>query len=244
MRTVVVYKWARDPGGATVRTDGSVEWRTAKLAPGEDDHAALSVARQVAETSGGDLVGLTIGDGDASWALARGVGEAWAVPEAPAQDDQAATAAVLAAAVRASGGADVVVIGDAEDHAQVPAVLAGHLGVPMLLGVMDATVVGGRVQVRRAVDGQVETLTVAGPVVLAVTAEGPEGRAPGMKELLAARKRPVTRLALGDLTVPTTAGATQTGTRLPEHGSARIFQGDPADAARELIAALRHEGVL
>ncbi|GAA3808185.1 electron transfer flavoprotein subunit beta/FixA family protein [Cellulomonas soli] len=244
MRAVVVYKWARDPGGATVRGDGSVEWRSPKLVAGEDDHAALAVARQVAETGGGQLVGLTVGDGDASWALARGVAEAVTVPDAPVQADQAATAAVLAAAVQASGGADVVLIGDAEEHAQVPTTLAGHLGVPALLGVLDATVVDGRVQVRRAVDGQVETLTVTGPVVLAVAAEGPEGRAPGMKELLAARKRPVTALAFADLDLAATAGLTETGTRLPEQGTARLFRGDPADTARELVAALRTEGVL
>lgn len=244
MRTVVVYKWARDPGGATVRGDGAVEWRSAKLVAGEDDHAALAVARQVAEASGGALVGLTVGDGDASWALARGVTEAVTVPDAPVQADQSATAAVLAAAVRASGGADVLVVGDAEEHAQVPAALAGHLGVPVLLGVLDATVVDGRVQVRRAAGGEVETLTVAGPVVLAVAAEGPEGRAPGMKELLAARKRPVTPLALADLDVPATAGLTENGTRLPQHGTARIFRGEAAETARELVAALRSEGVL
>jgi electron transfer flavoprotein beta subunit len=244
MRAVVVYKWARDPGGATVRGDGGVQWRSTKRVAGEDDHAALAVARQVAESAGGDLVGLTVGDGDASWALARGVASAVSVPDAPVLADQSATAAVLAAAVRAAGGADVVVIGDAEEHAQVPAALAGHLGVPALLGVTEATVVDGRVQVRRTTGGEVETLTVAGPVVLAVSAAGPEGRAPGMKELLAARKRPVTTLALADLDVPAGAELTEGGTRLPEHGTARIFRGEPADTARELVAALRSEGVL
>lgn len=246
MRTVVVYTWARDPGAATVRGDGSVEWRNQKLVAGEDDHAAVAVARQVAEADGGDLVGVTVGGGDASWALARGVPAAVQVADAAVVGDgtdQARTAAVLAAAVRAQG-ADVVVIGDAEEHAGVPAALAGHLGAPVLLGVSAATVSGGRVQVTRTVDGTEQTLEVAAPVVLAVAAAGPEEKAPGMKELLAARKRPVTSVPLADLDVPTTADVVATGTRLPDAGDARIFTGDPADTAAALVAALRAEGVL
>jgi electron transfer flavoprotein beta subunit len=214
MRTVVVYKWE-------------------KPAAGEDDHAAIAVARQVAGDD--DLAGLTLGGGDASWALARGVPRGVRVEAAPA--GQAATAAVLAAAIRA-GGADVVVIGDAEGSGLVPAAIAGHLGIPALLGVTDATVVDGRLRVRRGD----EALDVDGPVVLAVSASGPEAKAPGMKEMLAARKRPVEALTVAH--PASTAALDETGTRPPGSGAARIFQGEPATAARQLVAALRSEGVL
>jgi hypothetical protein len=43
------------------------------MTAGEDDPAALAAATRIAADSAGEVVGLTIGDGDASWALARGV---------------------------------------------------------------------------------------------------------------------------------------------------------------------------
>ena len=38
----------RDPASAVVRADGTVDWRGAKMTPGEDDPAALAVAKAVA----------------------------------------------------------------------------------------------------------------------------------------------------------------------------------------------------
>ena len=144
VKIVVVYKWARDPEDAAVRADGSVDWRGAKMAAGEDDPAVLAAGRAIAAATGGSVVGLTIGDGDATWALARGVEQAVSVPDARSAADNASTATVLAAAVRSIGGVDVVVIGDAESYPGVAPTLAGLLGWPVLLGVASATVEAGR----------------------------------------------------------------------------------------------------
>ncbi|HEY5181102.1 MAG TPA: hypothetical protein VIJ07_15225, partial [Dermatophilaceae bacterium] len=110
MKAVVVYKWARNAEDAMVRTDGSIDWRNARMAAGEDDPAALAAAKQIAADTGGAVIGLTMGDGDASWALARGVEQAFSVADAPSLTDNGATAAILAAAVRCIGDVDVVVI--------------------------------------------------------------------------------------------------------------------------------------
>lgn len=244
MKTVVVYKWARDDASAFVHADGSVEWRNARMTAGEDDHAALAAAQQVATAAGGDLVGLTIGDGDTSWALARGVEQAVCVTDAPSLDDDAATAAILAAAVRSVGDVDVVVIGDSEEHTGVPVALAGILGWTAVVGISTATAADGRVEAVRTVGDVEETLSLATPVVLGVVARAAEGRAPGMKELLAARKRPVTRTTLAELGVRPTATLTDRGTHRPQTTPTRVFEGDPTDTAKQLVAALRNEGVL
>lgn len=244
MKIVVVYKWARDPEDAAVRSDGSVDWRGAKMAAGEDDPAAVAVGRAVAAASGGSLVGLTIGDGDASWALARGVEQAVAVPDAPSLADNAATAGLLAAAIGWIGEADVVVIGDAEAYPGVPAVLAGVLGWPALLGVSAATFAGGRLVATRRAGDREQTVSLGLPAVLGVVAASAEKQAPGMKEVLAARKRPITAVSLADLGVAPLGRLESRGTRVPGTGSARIFDGSPASAARQLVAALRADGVL
>lgn len=244
VKIVVVYKWARDPEDAAVRADGSIDWRGAKMTAGEDDPAVLEAARTIAAATGGTVVGLTIGDGDATWALARGVEQAVSVPDAPFMTDNAATAAVLAAAVRSIGDVDVVVIGDAESYPGVAPTIAALLGWPSLLGVAGATAEEGRLVVTRRAGETEQTLSLPTPAVLGVAAAGAEKQQPGMKEILAARKRPVTSVPLANLDVAAPAAVDSRGTRAPEAGHARIFDGDPVTAAAQLVAALRADGVL
>lgn len=244
MRIVVVYKWARDPEDAAVRADGSVDWRGAKMTAGEDDPAVLEVGRALAAATGGTVVGLTIGDGDATWALARGVEQAVSVPDAQIAADNASTASILAAAVRSIGDVDIVVIGDAEAYPGVAPALAAQLGCPALLGVAAATVEAGRLVASRRTGDLEQTVSLPLPAVLGVAAAGAEKQQPGMKEVLAARKRPVTAVPLASLGIPAAAALDSRSTRAPEAGSARMFDGDPTTAADQLVAALRADGVL
>lgn len=244
MKIAVIYKWARDPEAAAVRSDGSVDWRGAKMTAGEDDPAALDAAKSLAADAGAELVGITAGDGDASWALARGVQTAYSITDLPALTDQSRTGQVLAAAVRQIGDVDVVAVGDAQQYSGVPVALAGALGWPVLLGLTSAAVAGDQiVATRRAGSGQAR-LTVSAPVVLGFAAEAEEKKAPGMKELLMARKRPVSKLAMADLGLDATERVISQGTRVPEEKQARVFQGEPAQTAKQLVDALRAEGVL
>ena len=242
MKTVIVYKWARDSEDAAVRSDGAVDWRNAKMTAGEDDFAALEAAKALSRD--GDLIGLTIGSGDASWALARGVGQATLIIDAPSLIDNASTAAILAAAVRTIGGVDVVVIGDSEDYSGVPVALAGLLGWPAIVQVSAVSAVDGRVQIVRKQGRNEQTISISAPAVIAVSAASPEKNIPGMKEQLAARKRPITKLTLADIGVGAADKVSSQGTRLPETTPARIFEGDPAAACGKLVAALRDEGIL
>lgn len=246
MRVVAVYSWARDVTGAVVLADGTVDWRRGRMAPGEDDHAAIAVAQAVAGDAGA-VVGLTVGDADPSWALARGVGEALRVTDVPPFVDDGATAAALAAGVRHLAGeapVDVVVIGDAEEHPGVGVTLAAHLGLPVLAGVVAAAAADGRVEVTRRVDGVDERVSAPVPVVLVVAAQAAEAKAPGMKELLAARKRQVSTISAAELGIDLADAVTTEARRRPELTGAELFTGDPTEAARQLLAALRSEGVL
>ena len=244
LKVVVVYKWARDPEDAAVHSDGSVDWRGARMAAGEDDHAAVAVALALAADSGVDVVGATIGDGDATWAMARGIEQVVAVPDAPALADNAATADLLAAVIRWVGQVDVVVIGDAEAYPGVPAALAGVLGWPALLGVSSATLTGGRVLATRRVGDREQTVSLGLPAVLGVTAASAEKQAPGMKQVLAARKRQIGAVSLADLGIQPHDRWQTRRTRVPEVGSAHLLEGSPATAARRLVAALREDGLL
>jgi len=243
VKAVFVYKWSRNAADALVRADGSIDWRNAKMAAGEDDPAALAAAVQIVSGSAGELVGLTIGDGDPSWALARGVEATWSVADVPAVSDNARTAEVLAAAVRRIGDVDVVIIGDSRQEPGVSVALAGALGWPAVVGLESAGYEGGRLVAARREGGEREHLSVPTPVVLGIAADADVDRVPGMKELLAARKRSVNRITVAELGVDVSDVASL-GCQRPASTPARVFTGDPAETAGQLVAALRAEGVL
>jgi electron transfer flavoprotein beta subunit len=242
MKTVIIYKWARKSEDAAVRNDGSVDWRNAKMTAGEDDFAALEAAKAIA--AGGELIGLTIGDGDASWALARGVQQTTSISDAPNLTDNASTAAIIAAAVQQISGVEAVVIGDSEEYPGVPVAIAGLLGWPAIAHVSTACAAGGRIQIVRRQGKNEQTISIAAPAVIAISAASAEKAAPGMKEQLAARKRPITKLTLAAIGATADDKVVSMGTRLPDVAAARIFGGNPDAAAGQLIAVLRDAGIL
>ncbi|MDR1069248.1 MAG: electron transfer flavoprotein subunit alpha [Gracilibacteraceae bacterium] len=245
MKIVVVFKWARNPLDARVSADAAVSWPGVKLAASDDDPAAMEIA--VALAAGDEVVGLTIGDGDTAWAAARGAARTVVVTGTPGEADSAATGAALAEAVRRMAGVGAVLIGDsAWDYAVISA-LAGRLGWPAVAGVTAAACSEqGELRVTRRLGAAIQVLAAAGPVVLAVTASRAEKNVPGMKEVLAARKKPAEKIAAADLLDAAIAYRVQTqGTRFPDTPPARVIDGgDPRTACEQLIAALRVEGVI
>lgn len=241
MKIAIVYKWARNSSDALVSNDGSIDWRNAKMVPGEDDPTALHIAKELAEQSGGELIGLTIGDGDASWALARGVPQTLSVEDAPFLADNSATAAILAEGVRRIGDVDVVVIGDSKQDPGVCTALAGHLGWTGLGGVNSVSFDEDRILAHRRADHREDTYAVPTPVVLGIAAVTDTDTTPGMKELLRARKAPVMKCTVHDLGLDITDIETS-GTEVPEQKTTHTFQG--SDAPSRLVSALRAEGVL
>ncbi len=258
MRMVVAYKWTRDPAEATVRADGTVDWSRAKPGLSAYDPVAMELARQLAQAAGAELIGVTAGGKGVAVpiaskaALSRGLDRVVIVEdESLAEAGRSELAAVLAEMIRYIGDVDLVVTGDSSvDVAakMVPTVLAGELGWP---AVAEVTAVSGQadaLRVERAVPGGVQVLEICGPAVLAASADAAVPRVPGMKELLAAARKPVELLELAALKVPpSSAVMTVTGRSRPERKARKgqlIDTTDPAAAAAELVTALREAGTL
>lgn len=244
MKIAMIYKWARDPESATVRSDGSVDWRGAKMVAGEDDPAALEVAKNIAEALNGEITGITIGDGDASWILARGIKETTSVCDVSSFVDQVTTGRVLASAVKSAEDIDVVVIGDPQAYSAVPTSLAGALGWQCVVGLTDVKVEGDKIVGMRSVGNEVHTITVSTPVVLGIVAESEEKKTPGMKEMLMARKRPVNKIKLADLNIEASERIESRGSHAPKVKHAHLFEGEVSDSTKQLIETLKKEGVL
>ena len=258
MKIVVAYKWASNPQDATVGAEGTVDWSRAKPGFSEYDPVAAELARRLADATGSEVIGLTVGTKrvDATLArkaaLSRGFDRAVIVADDSLEGaGSTQLAAVLAAAVRHIGDVDVVITGDSSVDVgakMVPTVLAGQLGWPAVAEVISITGDAGALRVERAIPTGTQVLEITGPVVLAASTDAAVARVPGMKDILAAGKKPVESLDLAALDVPAAAGTvTVTGTARPDllaRKGQMIDVTDPAAAAAELVAALRCAGAL
>ncbi|MFB9953984.1 electron transfer flavoprotein subunit beta/FixA family protein [Cellulomonas denverensis] len=258
MKIVVAYKWAPNPQDASVGADGVVDWGRAKPAVSEYDPVAVELGRVLADATGAELIGISVGGADAGSpmarkaALSRGLDRAVILADdaLAAGADTTRTGLALAALVQRIGDVDLVLTGDSsvDVGAQlVPAVLAGALGWPALTGVTAVSGAAGSLTVERGHDGGSQTLALTGPAVLAVAADAVQPRVPGMKDILAAGgKRPAE--VLDTAAVPVPPGAVQVIATAPPELKARrgqvIDAADPAAAAAELVAALRADAVI
>jgi len=258
MKIVVAYKWAPNPQDAEVRPDGTVDLSRAKSAVSEYDPVAFELARRLADATGAEVIGLTVGAAAIDTplarkaALSRGLDRLVLVADdALAGADGTRLAAVLAAAVTAIGEVDVVLAGDSSidvAEGQVPLTVAGQLGWLGLSRVSSVVADGEGLTVERDLPGGVTVLAVQTPVVLAATADAVVPKVAGMKDILAAAMKPVEVLALADLAVPgAQVSLTTLATARPAGGErqAVLFDAaDPATAASQLVGALRQAGAL
>jgi electron transfer flavoprotein beta subunit len=244
MKVIVVFKWARNPQDALVGADGNVTWPGVRMSANDDDPAVMEVAAALA--AGEEVTGLTIGDGDTAWAAARGAARTVVVTDALTELDSSQTGAVLAAAIGRLTDVDAVLIGDSSWDYGVVAALTGQLGWAAIAGVTAAEPADGCLRVTRKMGSVSQVLEVKGPAVLAVVANREEQNAPGMKDVLMARKKPVEKLAMADLGLTPSAHAVQSrGYKYPDTPAAHLIDGaDPVAACEELMAALHSEGVV
>lgn len=241
MKTAVVFKWTRDPQDARVSADGSISWPNVKFSPTDDDPAAMQVAKAISSEE--DIVGITIGDGKPEWAAARGASETVIIEDAFGGADGMDAARAIGAAVLKRGDIDVVAVGDSEWDRGMVGALAGVLGWTAYAGVVSASASddGVLLSIKQAKGNMV--VLAHPPILVAAQALSQESNIPGMKQILAGRKKPVEKISMGDLgDFPSRAASC--GTHLPENDSAVMFDGSDDSAITSLIEALRGEGVL
>ncbi|WP_124054414.1 electron transfer flavoprotein subunit beta/FixA family protein [Arcanobacterium ihumii] len=254
MKIVVAYKWAANPQDALVSDDGVVNWGK-KRSISEYDPVAMRVGRILADATGAELIGITAGDSSCAApkatqaAAARGLDRLVVVADDSllfATPD--VYARTLAAAVRSIGDVDLIITGDASADVggrAVPALLAAYLGVPAFADVNSIESVDSHLEVTRHFQGAHQVLKLSSCAVLSVTTDASSIPLIGMKDMMAARKKPVDKLDLASLNIEAPAGTTSViKTAKPEVRARKHVIFDSGQAASELVVALREEGVL
>lgn len=243
LKSIVVFRWTRNPQDAIVKADGSVSWSGVKMAASDDDPAAIEIAKKLSAEE--NIIGLTIGEGKTDWAAARDAASTTVIEDIECDADGTPAAEALAAAIKRAGNVDVVTMGDSDWDRAVVCALVGKLGWKSYAGVIDAEVKDDKLLVTIKTPKGNNIIETDTPVLLATLALSKEENAPGMKQTLAARKKPLENLSVVDLDIELNHATKTLGTRLPEGNAAVLFDGnDPESAVKQLLDALHGEGVL
>ena len=196
--------------------DGALDRDASDAVLDEINERAVEEALQLKEAHGGTVTVLAMGPQRATEAIrkALSMGADAAVhvsDDALAGSDAVGTARALAAAVRTVGDVDLVLAGnEASDgrSAAVPAMVAEVLELPALTHARTVAVEGTELTVRRETDDGVVVLRAELPAVVSVNEKINEPRYPSFKGIMAAKKKKVTTLSVGDLGIdPATVGA-------------------------------------
>jgi len=245
MNIVVAFKVVPDDQDIMIAADQSLDFSKAAPIISAYDLNALEAAAQLAATQeGSKVIAVTVGSSSVDDSklkknvLSRGVDElVMLASDATANLDSHATASALSA-VLAGVDFDLVICGDgsADNYAQqVDVQLAALLACPFANGVTKIIGKGALVELERTLEDLVETVEINLPAVVSVTPDIALPRIPGMKDILAAGKKP--------MNMTTVSGAFESdvqvlSSRAPEQVNRKLEILDlTADGAIEKFAA-------
>jgi electron transfer flavoprotein beta subunit len=224
------------------------------------DTYAVEEAVRLKETHGGSVTVLTMGPPQAAEALkqALSVGADRAIlvsDRAFAGADTLATSFTLAAAIRKTGGADLIIAGKQTldgDTGQVGPEVALHLKLPFATYVKKIeSADDGKLRVERLVEDGYEVLELPTPCVITVVKEINEPRLPSLRGIMAAKKAEVVTWSAADLgedeqRFGLSGSPTQVvETYVPERvKTGEIFTGTMEHQVDRLVTKLKEAGVL
>lgn len=255
-KLLVCYKWVLDEQDIKIAGDLSLDIGRAKYKISDYDKNAIEEGALLAEKHGVSVEALTFGSTAAKQslkdALSRGLDKVYWIGDAAAeQADAFVTASVLAAAIKKTGDFSLILCGEGSSDSysqQTAPRLATLLGIPAITFVQRLSIVEERVVATRKLGDCTEDVTVTGPAVISVLPEINKPRIPGLKQVMAAAKKPSEELKVTDLDLA--AGALEPKVRsvaLKGYAMDRkrvIFKdANQADNVAKLVASLTQEGL-
>ncbi len=218
------------------------------------DEYAIEEALRLKEKHGGETVVFSMGGAECTDvlrdSLARGIDNAVHLNDPSFINlDPLSTAKVLAAAIK-DGGFDVIILGQqgvGGDNSQVPAMLAELLDLPQVTVVAKLEIEGGNFKANREIEGAHETVEGSLPVVLSAQKGLNEPRYPGIKGVMAARRKEIAVKNAEALGVAGKVGVDHASMKLvemalpPDRGQGKMIEGDIDAQVKTLIQLLKTE---
>jgi electron transfer flavoprotein beta subunit len=208
MNVVVCVKQVPDPNsvGQLDPSTHNLKREGVEVVLDPGDEFGIEAGLQLAEAHGGQVTVVSMGPEkglDAiRKALAMGAAKGVLVSDPSlAGSDALTTAKVLAAAIRREGFDLVITATESTDGytGVVPQAIAEYLGVPAVTFAKAVESDGSTLTVRRQTEVGYDRVEASLPAVVSVTAGVNEPRYPSLKGIMAAKSKPVDRLAVDDL---------------------------------------------
>lgn len=255
-KLLVCYKWVLDEQDIKIAGDLSLDTGRAKYKISDYDKNAIEEGALLAEKHGAGVEALTFGTAAAKQslkdALSRGLDKVYWIGDATSeQADAFVTANVLAAAIKKIGQYDLILCGEGSSDSysqQTAPRLAALLGIPAITFVQKLTVVDGKVVATRKLGDCIEEITVTGPTIVSVLPEINKPRIPGLKQVMAAAKKPSEEVKISDLGLK--AGELSPKVRVlsvkgyvMDRKKVIFKEANQADNVAKLVASLAQEGM-
>jgi electron transfer flavoprotein beta subunit len=217
------------------------------------DEYAVEEALRLREAKGGTVRIFSVGREESlvilKKCLAMGADEVVLIKDAtPESYDGLRTARTIAAAAKKFSGFDLLLFGKQSmgaDNAQVPSMVAELLDLPQANVVTKLEISGNEGTAYREIEGGTEKIVFSLPAVVSAQKGLNEPRYETLKGIMAAKKKiipvvPVEELGLTAEELGSTVEITGLDVPAPRQAG-KILQGDPAEAARELVRLLHEE---
>jgi electron transfer flavoprotein beta subunit len=258
MNSIVCLKEVPDTETRIEVRDGKIVEAGIQYVVNPYDEYALEEALKWQEQHGGKVTLVSLGPERARESilkgLAMGADEVYHLSdEAFLGGDAYATAKALAAAIQKLGEYDAIFCGkQAVDHdnAAVGIMLAEMLDIPHVSVVSELEIAEGAASARteRDIEGGVEVVEMPLPAVITAQKGLNEPRYPSFRGIRQARSKPFTQWAPADVGLDAgEVGAAAARVQFveitppPERPTGRIVEGEPEDAAKEVVHLLRDE---
>jgi electron transfer flavoprotein beta subunit len=250
LNILVLLKQTFDTEEKIVLENGKISEDGVEFIVNPYDEYAVEESIKLRDEHGGEVTVITVGpdraEGALRTALAMGADKAVIVDDENLDTDEYSVAKILAAAIK-DREYDIILGGNmAVDNGsgQVGPRLAEELNIPQVTTITKLDVNDGKATIERDVEGDVETIEVALPVLITAQQGLNEPRYPSLPGIMKAKKKPMERLTIDDLNIDGDVAAKTTviETYLPTRKEAgRVLSGDIQDQVKELVQLLRSE---
>ncbi|NLC07337.1 MAG: electron transfer flavoprotein subunit beta/FixA family protein [Syntrophomonadaceae bacterium] len=253
LKIITCFKWVLDESDIKVAANGRdliLDRVGYKIS--DYDRNAIEEAVRLQEQYGGKVTAVTVGPPNARLslkdALSRGPEEGLFIHDSAFKDlEPAQTAAVLAAAIESQGSYDLIICGEGSSDLyaqQVGPRLAEKLGLPAVTYVNKLSLEGNQLIAERRLEDGIEVVAVPLPALVTVLPEINTPRLPGLKQVLAAAKKPVISLTKSELSLDFAPSLQTIGIQAAATDRRRLKFGPEAEEIQKVVEALIREGVV
>jgi electron transfer flavoprotein beta subunit len=252
MKIVVCVKAVPEEQDIVIKADKTLSFDNAELKVGQYDLNAVEAGVQLEEELGNsETIIVSAGTSNLQNSklqkamLSRGASQMYGLLDDSLESaDSYTTANILAAAIKKIGNIDLVLCGEGSGDIysqQVGPILGQLLGYVTLNAVSRITPRDGKLLIERSLEKEVEVLEISLPAVISVTSDINSVRIPGLKEILAAGKKPTTMWGASDLEIISTSSIEIISTLAPPQADRKkiIFEGDSEENITALFDQLR-----